>query len=119
LRNLYLDYMRNKLIILTFAVFICFTSSAQSSFEARGQETKVSIYPNPAVDILMVQIEGDVLNTTFELNSMIGNKVVIRPEKVGVGKYKIPVKDLTTGYYFLIIKDEEYRFKKAFKFLKH
>lgn len=67
----------------------------------------------------MVQIEGDISNTTFELNSMIGNKVIIRPEDAGNGRYKIPVKDLATGYYFLIVEDEEKRFKKAFKFLKH
>ena len=111
--------MRNKLIILTFAVFATFSVAAQSSFEGNKQDAKVSIYPNPAVDVLMVQIEGDVAKATFELNSMIGNKVIIRPEEVGAGKYKIPVKDLATGYYFLVIKDEEQRFKKAFKFLKH
>jgi len=92
---------------------------AQSSFGGNSQEAKVSLYPNPVVDVLMVQIEGDLSQTTFELNSMIGNKVVIRPEEVGIGRYKIPVKDLATGYYFLIIKDKEQRFKKAYKFLKH
>ena len=111
--------MRNKLIILTFAAFASFSAYAQSSFEGTNQDAKVSIYPNPAVDVLMVQIDGDISNTTFELNSMIGNKVIIRPEETGNGRYKIPVKDLATGYYFLIIKDEEKRFKKAFKFLKH
>ena len=111
--------MCNKLIILSFVVFASFTALGQSSFENSRQETKVDIYPNPAVDVLMVQIDGDISQTTFELNSMIGNRVVIKPEEVGTGRYKIPVKDLATGYYFLVIKDEEKRFKKAFKFLKH
>ena len=98
---------------------LSYSASAQSSFGGNGQDTKVSIYPNPAVDVLMVKIDGEISKTTFELNSMIGNKVTIKPEQVGVGRYKIPVKDLATGYYFLVIKNEEQRFKKAIKFLKH
>ena len=110
--------MRNKLIILSFACFFGFCSMAQSS-SAFDQDTKISIYPNPAVDYLVVQIDGRISNATFELNSMIGNKLEIKPEEVGIGKFKIEVKDLATGYYFLVVKDEEKRFKKAFKFLKH
>ena len=110
--------MRNKLIILTFALFASVSAMAQSSF-ASEQETKISIYPNPAVEFLVVQIDGDFQNTQFELNSMIGNRLIIQPEEVGYGKYKIPVKDLATGYYFLVVKNEDKRFKKAYKFLKH
>jgi len=107
--------MYNKLIIVSFAGLLSFSATAQSSF---GQEGIVSIYPNPAVDFLMVQIDGDIADAKFELNSIIGNKVTIKSEEMGYGKYKIPVKDLATGYYFLIIRDEEKRFKKAFRFLK-
>ena len=111
-------YMRNKLIILSFALLASVSVMAQSSFGS-DQEAKISIYPNPAVEFLVVQIDGDFQNTQFELNSMIGNRLIIQPEEVGYGKYKIPVKDLATGYYFLVIKNEDKRFKKAYKFLKH
>ncbi len=113
--------MRNKLIILTFATLASLGSLAQSSRSsfADEQESKISVYPNPAVEFIMVQVEGDLVNAKFELNSMIGNKLQIQPEEVGYGKYKIPVKELATGYYFLIVKNEEKRFKQAFKFLKH
>ena len=110
--------MRNKLIILSLASILSFQGVAQS-LDGSDQRDKISVYPNPAVEYLMVQIEGEVSNATFELNSMIGNRLQVQPEEVGVGKYKIPVKELATGYYFLIVKDEEKRFKKAFKFLKH
>ncbi len=110
--------MRNKLIILSLASILSFQGVAQS-LDSSDQRDKISVYPNPAVEYLMVQIEGEVSNATFELNSMIGNRLQVQPEEVGVGKYKIPVKELATGYYFLIVKDEEKRFKKAFKFLKH
>lgn len=110
--------MRNKLIILTFATLLSLASFAQDR-TGQNNDTRISLYPNPAVEFVIIQIEGDASNAEFELNSMIGNKLKIKPEEVGFGKFKINVKDLATGYYFLIIKDEERRFKKAFKFLKN
>ena len=110
--------MRNKLILLTLALAISGASLAQGGSEL-SQDAKISIYPNPAVEFIVVQVDGEFSNAEFELNSMIGNKLQIKPEEIGIGKYKIQVKDLATGYYFLIVKDEEKRFKKAYKFLKH
>ena len=111
--------MRNKLIILSFATLIAFGSFGQNVGESFDQQPAISVYPNPAVEFLMVQVDSDLKNAKFELNSMIGNKLLIQPEEMGNGKYKIPVKQLATGYYFLIVKNEDKRFKKAFKFLKH
>ena len=111
--------MRNKLIIWSFASLLAFGSFSQSSGESFDQEPSISVYPNPAVEFLMVQVDADLKNAKFELNSMIGNRLLIQPEEMGNGKYKIPVKQLATGYYFLIVKNEDKRFKKAFKFLKH
>ena len=110
--------MRNKLFILTLATFIAFGSFSQS-ISGGDQQPAISVYPNPAVEYLMVQVDSDLKNAKFELNSMIGNKLVIQPEEMGNGKYRIPVKQLATGYYFLIVKNEDKRFKKAFKFLKN
>lgn len=114
--------MRNKLIILTFTCLAAFASFSQNGGNRSlgdDQKTQIRVYPNPAVEFIMVQVEGDIKEAKFELNSMIGNKLQIQPEEMGNGKYKIPVKELATGYYFLIVKNEEKRFKKAFKFLKH
>ncbi len=110
--------MRNKLIIISFALLFSGAALAQGGSDL-SQERKISIYPNPAVEHIIVQLDNEFSNAEFELNSMIGNKLQIKPEEVGIGKYKIPVKDLATGYYFLIVKDEDKRFKKAYKFLKH
>ncbi|WP_436515245.1 T9SS type A sorting domain-containing protein [Ekhidna sp. To15] len=109
--------MRNKLIILTFAIALSGVALAQGGVD-QVQEAQISIYPNPAIEHIFIQVEGDFDNAQFELNSMIGNKLQIKPEEVGIGKYKIQVKDLATGYYFLIVKDEAKRFRKAYKFLK-
>ena len=110
--------MRNKLIISTLALLFCGIIYAQDVTEPNFDQAQISIYPNPAVEFIIVELDGTLQDTEFELNSMIGNKLQIRPEDMGFGKYKISVKDLASGYYFLIIKDEEKRFKKAFRFLK-
>lgn len=110
--------MRNKLIIWSLALAFSFSAAAQGSYQD-GKDVDISIYPNPAVEFIMVQVSGELKNAEFELNSMIGNKLFIKPQDAGYGKYKIPVKELATGYYFLIVKDEGARFRKAFKFLKN
>lgn len=83
------------------------------------QNVQISIYPNPAVESIFIEVDRSLTNATFELNSMIGNRLQIRAEDLGNGKHKISVKNLATGYYFLIVKDEDKRFKKAYKFLKN
>lgn len=109
--------MRNKLVILSFALALGFTSTAQTATSELNQEAKISIYPNPAVEYIYIELDDSFKNAKFELNSMLGNKIVIEPEELGYSKFRISLKDFSTGYYFLIVKDEEARFKKAYKFL--
>lgn len=126
LRILY-QFMYNRLIILTFGLFLFGATMAQDAGDAADkspfvtvvQENKIDIYPNPAVKHLTIQISNSTLeNVEFEMHSVIGNQMTIRAEDLGQGKYKIPVEAFSTGYYFLIVKDEKARFKKAYKFLK-
>ena len=119
--------MHNKLIILSFCLLAFVSVNAQEVSDESGrtlfsttfQENKVDIYPNPVVENLTVQITNPTLeNIEFELHSIIGNQMTIRVQNIGLGKYKISVEAFATGYYFLVIKDEDARFKKAYKFLK-
>lgn len=128
-------YMYNKLIIASFAFFLSLTalsqdlgasttlvSTTESNFsnKAMDLDNKIQIYPNPAVEFLIVEIDNDDLtDAKFEMHSIIGNKIQIKPINLGDGRFRIPVKDLSTGYYFLVIKDDATRFKKAYRFLKH
>ncbi len=112
--------MHNKLIILSLALALSGVAFSQEKASNQfDQNIHISIYPNPAVESIYIELDKSLLNAEFELNSMIGNKIQIKSEDLGYGKYKISVKDLATGYYFLIVKDENKRFKKAYKFLKN
>ncbi len=88
----------------------------QASIDIKNQ---IEVYPNPAVEFLIVEIQNsDLVDTEFEMHSLIGNQVTIDPEEIGYNLYRIPVKNFAAGYYFLVVKDEISRYKKAFKFLK-
>jgi hypothetical protein len=115
----------NKTILIATMIGLSFLAQAQdvqlNSRQATFQSNniKVEIYPNPATDYLTVDLtDAYVQNVEFELRSMIGNSIRINPESIGYNKYRIALKDYATGYYFLIVRDEHIRFKKAFKFLK-
>jgi hypothetical protein len=121
----FVPIMHNKITILTFACLLTLGTHAQMAdnpvdFQVVVQtQPKIDIYPNPAVDYLQVQVDfPSAVKIQFELHSIIGNQMIIQVEDLGGGRYRIPVKEFASGYYFLIIKDEGTRFKKAFKFLK-
>jgi hypothetical protein len=101
---------------------LCSTTQAQS-ISARptlqNNPNKIEIYPNPSVEFLFIKVGDENLNNIqFELHSIIGNQIKTEAEEIRAGVYRIPVAQLTKGYYFIVLTDEENRFKQAFKFLK-
>jgi len=124
--------MKNNYWILTIAfvfsaVAVMAQSSGtssfqdQSSFEAVKLDLKnqIEIYPNPSVKDLFVEIKNSNLDKVeFEMHSIIGTRIRVISEEISKDKYRISVKDLNAGYYFLVITDESARFNQAFKFLK-
>lgn len=125
--------MRNKLIIASFALLLGFAGWAQEPsskadvvvaenyFNTPSLDitNEIQIYPNPAVENLIIEIKNSTLdNVTIEIHSIIGNEIVVEIEEIGNDKYRIPIKDFATGYYFVVVKDEVARFKKAYRFLK-
>ncbi|MEQ9231328.1 MAG: T9SS type A sorting domain-containing protein [Cyclobacteriaceae bacterium] len=126
LRILYL-LMNNKIVISAFCLILAFSAVSQeaserapeNAFASVIQENKIDIYPNPAVEFLVIQVSNSTLeNIEFELHSIIGNQMSINVQDLGQGKFRIPVENFATGYYFVVVKDEEMRFKRAYKFLK-
>ena len=78
----------------------------------------IGIYPNPAVDYIIIEIEKSQLgNPRFVLTSMIGNEIEITAETLGEDKFRIGLIGYPAGFYFLVIQDDLSQFKKAFRFL--
>ncbi len=123
--------MNNKLTIATLALLFSLSGMAQTtngesvnpeinfSNQSLSAENRLEVYPNPAVEFIIIEFENSSLeNVEFEMHSIIGNRIEISYETLSQDKYRIPVKELASGYYFLVVKDEMSRFKKAYKFLK-
>ncbi len=88
----------------------------QSSLELKQV---VEVYPNPAVDFLNIDIQGeDLVKVEFEVYDIIGNSIKVSPEKLTASKYRVPVSDLHSGYYMLIVRDPYSRYRQIFKFGK-
>lgn len=83
-------------------------------------KNQIEIYPNPSIDFIIINIQNSELeNVKFKLHSIIGNTVEIEAEVIGKSKFKIDLKEYSSGYYFLIVEDEYTAFKEAYKFLKN
>lgn len=86
---------------------------------AQDPQTKIQMFPNPASEYLHVKIEGvNVANLQIAVHNIIGNVVTSEVELVGEYEFRLRVKDLTTGYYLLAMRDEGSSFKGTYKFLK-
>lgn len=115
-------------MILVLPVLTSISQDRRQAYTAETQvfennaldlSNQIEVYPNPSIDYVIVNIKNSTLKgTDFEMHSVIGNSVDLMVEQVGKDRYRINVKEYSSGYYFLIVKDEQAQFKKAFKFLK-
>jgi len=123
--------MREKLLLLfSILIFTAIGSFAQTSdndgyvgenndLSRVNLEKAIEFYPNPAVDFLNIDIKDDnLVQIEFEVYDIIGNVIRVTPEKLNKNKYRVPVGDLHSGYYMLIVKDPYSRYRQIFKFGK-
>jgi len=108
-----------------FSVLIAHLAVAQSqetslfSAEKTDPAKSVQLYPNPAVEYLVVHFaEPHAQTVKLTIHSIIGNPVDVEREVVDEYEIRLRVKDLPSGYYFLSIKDNAAVQRGAFKFLK-
>lgn len=125
--------MRKLLLLFNILLFTASIGFAQESKEVEGYvgenndlskrsldlEQRVEVYPNPAIDFLNIDIKSeDLVQIQFEVYDIIGNTIQIAPEKLTQNKYRVPVRDLHSGYYMLIVRDPYSRYRQIFKFGK-
>ena len=130
---LYSYYMRKLLLVFNILLLTVAVGFAQESKDVDGYigenndltqkslslEQTVEFYPNPAIDFLNIDIKSeDLVQVEFEIYDIIGNAITVDPEKLSVNKYRVPVSDLHSGYYMLIVRDPYSRYRQIFKFGK-
>lgn len=116
------------LLTLTIMIGLAQNSDQQDSYvgennqlSKNGLELKqvVEVYPNPAIDFLNIDVQSqDLVQVEFEVYDIIGNNISVSAEKLTASKYRVPVSDLHSGYYMLIVKDPYSRYRQIFKFGK-
>ncbi len=95
------------------------TELSKMNTESLTNIAEVELYPNPATDFLNIKLkDSNLKNVQFEMYNVIGNKLELELETVNAENYKVNVKNFNSGYYLLIIKDQNSRYNKAFKFRK-
>jgi hypothetical protein len=73
---------------------------------------ELSIYPNPATEILNIVMEGQnsLENINVELTDLSGKTIRnLQLNNIGSGAHELNVSNLAAGTYFLVIRNEEHR----------
>jgi hypothetical protein len=76
------------------------------------------VYPNPADDHIYLKINDQDFssNIKIEVMSIIGNKMYISSDKIESGLYKINLKNIPSGHYYVMLTiDSEKSLKKFLK----
>jgi hypothetical protein len=114
--------MKPHLIVFLMA-FLGFFSQAvgQDIQETSNLENvkQVKLYPNPAIEFLTVKFETpQAKKAKFVLHNILGSEVEVEQEVIDDFEVRIKVKELNTGFYLLLVRNEETGLKGAYKFLK-
>ncbi|MCF6129014.1 T9SS type A sorting domain-containing protein [Flavobacterium sp. AS60] len=85
------------------------TNTFTSTIQALGNQDfefsdYVSLYPNPARDILNIQTKNDIQISSVNIYNTLGQLVLVLPEVKDAG---IDVSDLVTGTYFIKINSDK------------
>jgi hypothetical protein len=109
-----------SILLVASALFGALAQSYPATFSERQEDPKiVRVFPNPAVDFIHVKVEhAKAEDLKLTLHNIIGNETRIESEIVDEHEVRIRVKDLSTGYYLLTIKDEVSGLRTIHKVLK-
>jgi hypothetical protein len=109
-----------SLVLVASALTCALGQSYPATFSERQEDPKiVRVFPNPVVDFIHVKVEyAKAQNLKLTLHNIIGNEMRIESEIIDEHEVRIRVKDLSTGYYLLAIKDDETGLRTIHKVLK-
>lgn len=122
--------MKGKLLGLSLLLilFATYTVVGQANSDAKEDFAfqqrvdpirMVQIYPNPATEFVSIKFETPIANKVkLSVHNVIGNVMEAETELVDEFEIRVRVKDFSTGYYLLSIKDERASLNSTYKFLK-
>jgi uncharacterized protein YjbI with pentapeptide repeats len=93
-----------------------FKNSATSTEEVLFSNTQLAVYPNPAVDVLNINISNASFKNSSVTITNVSGKQLINTNMSGANT-QINIEGLSNGIYFVNITNEN-GFKKTVKFVK-
>ena len=79
----------------------------------------VHLFPNPAEEFVHVKSEHiQASDVKISLHNIIGNQINAETEVVNEHEIRIRVKDFTSGYYLISLRDDKRNLTATVKFLK-
>jgi hypothetical protein len=110
-----------KIILMGLAIGSASFAVAQDRGSAllTDQAKQVKLFPNPATEFLTIKFETpQARKVKLVLHNIIGGELETEAEIIDDFEVRIKVKDLSTGFYLLLIRNDETGVKTANKFLK-
>lgn len=64
----------------------------------------IDVYPNPAEDYIYVKLDNNSgKDVKLDIMSFIGNKMNSSSEKINIGLYKLNVRGIPSGHYYVLL----------------
>jgi hypothetical protein len=81
---------------------------AVTTHTQNGQQSAlISIYPNPAKDILNIEVMGGLGNTPFEIRNVLGQ--LVYTSQISGNEYMLSLSNFSEGVYLLSIQNQVYK----------
>ena len=101
---------------------LCLNLSAQVTTErskVTNDKIKVDVFPNPTTDQITIDLsKTEVKQPIIEIRSIIGSKMQVTVEKLGLQKYKVDVSRFPRGYYLVLVREDREKFQQTVRFSK-
>ncbi len=114
MKKIIFTFVLSLLLIFQISVNILFSKSTDNTNDPFTKEIvsdtefeiieKLDVYPNPADDYIYVKLEKGVKQEIkLEVMSFIGNKMNASSEKIEDDLYKLSLRNIPSGHYYVII----------------
>ena len=109
-----------KILFISVFLMIGLSASGQETNETKKVEKiKVEVYPNPTSNYLTVDFSKlNLQKPKIEIRNIIGSQMRISVEKLSKGKHRVNVKDYPPGYYLVLVRDDQTKFRQTVRFSK-
>ena len=91
------------------------------SGDFRGQPFLYKAIVSIQYKLLFINIKSTVLNARqikLVIYNILGNEIQAETEIIDDHEVRVRVKELSTGYYLIAVRDEQTQFRGTYKFLK-